>query len=100
MDGTIITLVGIGSFPLAYTETLDGYTVVLNKVGIYEYAKQSKDGDLVPTGTKANNPDKRDKKEKKYAARLTPHLRYKSPKLNVLLQKHDKLNITPKKEKK
>lgn len=100
MDGSRITLLGRGNFPLAYTETLDGYTVVINKEGIFEYAKLSKDGDLLPSGTKANDPKKRESKESKYVAKLTKHLRYQSPKLETILQKHNKLNTTPKKVKK
>src|SRR5688572_25422785 len=55
VDGSIINIVGVGTIAESYTETTDGYTIVLNKAGIYEYAKLTKSGDLVPGGVKANN---------------------------------------------
>ncbi len=100
LDGSTITILGIGSVPLAYTESIDGYTLVLNKIGIYEYAELSKKGDLEPSGIKANNPAKRDAKELKYINKLTKHLRYQGAKLEEIQAKHNKLNTTPKKEKK
>jgi hypothetical protein len=100
MDGSVITLVGVGSPPVEYTETLDGYTIVLNNQGVYEYAKGTPSGDLVASGVKAKNPNKRDKSEIKYTEGIEKHLRYKSEKLNAILDKHKKLNRTLKKEKK
>ncbi len=100
MDGSVLTLAGVGTLPLEYTETIDGYTVVLNKEGIYEYAKQTRNGGLDPSGKKANNPNKRDAKEIKYVSKLTRHLRYQGAKLEEIQTRYTKLNRTLKKEKK
>jgi len=37
-DGSELTIVGHGNIDENYTETIDGYTVVKNNKGIYEYA--------------------------------------------------------------
>ncbi|MEX0965741.1 MAG: hypothetical protein WD077_00755 [Bacteroidia bacterium] len=87
MNGTRIQVVGSGNMWVSYTETIDGYTILPNEDNLYEYAVQGKKGDLKPGGRLAHDPDKRDAKEEKYIKRLTPHLRYKSPKLDELLER-------------
>src|SRR5688572_5509849 len=65
-DGSFITVVGLGNIDINYTETTDGYTIVRNQDGIYEYAVRNAEGDLVPSGVRANDPDTRVSTEKKY----------------------------------
>jgi hypothetical protein len=76
---------------LSYTETVDGYTIILNQEGLYEYAKQTRNGDLVPSGVRANNPDKRGKSETRFLSGKTKHLRYQNPKLNEILERKERL---------
>lgn len=91
IDGTVIDIIGIGNMNLSYTETTDGYTIVLNEQGLYEYAKQARDGDLVPSGVRAHNPDKREKSETRYLSGKPKHLRYQNPKLNEILERKERL---------
>ena len=57
-DGSQIQLVGRGSDHLHWTETTDGYTVVRNEVGDYEYAIR-RDGKLISSGVRAVNLEDR-----------------------------------------
>jgi hypothetical protein len=91
IDGTVIDIIGAGNMNLSYTETTDGYTIILNGQGLYEYAKQAKDGDLIPTGVRAHNPDKREKSEIKFLSKKPKHLRYQNPRLNEILERKERL---------
>ena len=60
-DNTKISIMGKGSMLNSWTETLDGYSIVKNKLGVYEYA-QNNNGQLVSSGflvvENGQNPDK------------------------------------------
>ena len=74
-DGTQLEVMGKGNMNDPYTETLDGYTVLKNKEGIYEYAILGSRNRLVPGGIKANNAENRKPRERKYLKRTEKHLR-------------------------
>jgi hypothetical protein len=74
-DGTSMDIIGKGSRNNPYTETADGYTVLKNDSGIYEYAEIGEDGKLKLSGTKAGNPDDRTKKENHFLNSINKHLR-------------------------
>ena len=48
-DGTKISIRGKGSMKNSWTETLDGYSIVKNIDGVYEYA-QKDNNRLLPSG--------------------------------------------------
>lgn len=72
-DNTTITIVGRGNMVNNWTETVDGYSIVLNN-GIYEYA-QNQNGNLTPTGIKANDPANRAASEIAFVSSLQPSLK-------------------------
>lgn len=90
LDGTKLTVIGFGKFYIAYNETIDGYTVVRNDRGVFEYAKLAGNGDLVPTGVIAHNPGNRNEDEKDFLENHPKHLRYEPPKLNELKEKQNR----------
>jgi hypothetical protein len=96
MDGTILHIVGFGNFFVNYSETIDGYTLVLNKAGFYEYATQGEDGSLVPIGLEAKDPGKRTSKERRKLKHISKHLRYTGKTLEKLESKQSKYNQLPK----
>ena len=57
-DGSVIKLFVRGDQAHHWAETLDGYTIVKNKAGYYEYATL-KNGRLVGNGVRAQNSDER-----------------------------------------
>lgn len=91
LDGTPLDITGLGNMHLSYTETTDGYTIIRNNKGIFEYAEQTFDGDLKPSGRVAHNPGYRTDKEKRYLKRVSKHLRYESPTLDKLMNKKKRL---------
>lgn len=84
-DGTTLTVTGKGNSRINYAETQDGYTVVKNNKGIYEYARPAADGGLLPSGIKAHNPANRSNSEKAYLGTQTLHLRYSTEKIQQIL---------------
>jgi M6 family metalloprotease-like protein len=71
-DNSKLRIVGKGNMANHHTETEDGYTVVKNAKGIYEYA-ELKDGKLTPSGTKASSPSSREAASKSF---LNSHPKY------------------------
>jgi hypothetical protein len=59
----------------------------LNDNGIYEYAKVDKEGVLKPSGTRASNPENRERREERFLGRTKKHLRYQPPKLDEIMNK-------------
>ncbi len=71
-----LTIIGVGTAANPYTETIDGYTLLRNKKGIYVYAKLNKNLKLIPSKLKAHNPKHRTKKELKCLGNQIPkHLK-------------------------
>ena len=50
-DGTEISIIGKGSMKNSWTETLDGYSIVKNKDGVYEVYVQTSSGNSSSTQT-------------------------------------------------
>ncbi len=75
-NGSTLSIIGVGTADNSYTETIDGYTLLRNKKGIYVYAKIDKNQDLTPSKLKAHNPNNRSKRELKCLDKnFKPHLR-------------------------
>jgi M6 family metalloprotease-like protein len=75
-DGSSITVVGKGNEALSYTETTDGYTIIQNKKGIFEYAAGGPQGMLVAGGITARDPHKRTPAELKLTQWLPKHMHH------------------------
>lgn len=58
-----------------FIESLDGYTLILNKDDYYEYAIKNAKGDLVVGGVRSNNLVRRFNREIKYLKDKEKHLR-------------------------
>lgn len=92
MDGTTLHIVGYGNIFMNYTETIDGYTVVLDDAGLYNYAMLTKTGDLAPNGIVAHDPDNRNKKEIRKLRKIQRHLRYQGETLEKLNKRQKDFN--------
>lgn len=89
-NGPEINIIGLGKRHLSYSETIDGYTVVRNKNGVYEYAERASKGDLQPSGQVAHDPSDRERDELVFLKKIAKHLRYKQPKLDEILEKQNR----------
>ncbi len=65
-DGTKLTIYGKGDAFNAYTVTSDGFTVMKNPEGRYEYARLDKNGKLNPSGFLAKDQEFRLSQEKSF----------------------------------
>lgn len=83
-DGSKITLRALGNEAIHYLETEDGFTVLKNNDGYFEYAKTDEAGNLVNSGIIA-----RDGQQMK--ANVLPNLRYSTAQQNMLMQLHQQL---------
>ncbi len=73
-DGSVITIQLKGDEFIHWAETTDGFTIMPNKSGTYEYATIDKDSNLVFSGIQAHNPDTRNAEEKAFILKLKPGL--------------------------
>lgn len=85
-DGTILMVYIKGDEKVNWVESEDGFTLLPNKDGIYEYAIENTNGSLVCSGVKYNNISDRSDDEKEFNAQLKPHLRFSKAQVNVLKQ--------------
>lgn len=85
-DGPQLKVVGYGRFQLSYAETVDGYTILRNDDGVYEYAERSDNGGLEPSGIIAHNPGDRSQDERSFLENLDKHLRYRDETLKEKLE--------------
>ena len=86
-DGSRLHINGLRIGRIYYTETIDGYTIVLNDDGLYEYAELTNEGDLEPSGVRANDPEQRADEEQRFLRNHDKHIRYEPPKLDELNDK-------------
>ena len=69
-DGSKITILLKGDEHFSFTQTTDGFVILTNTKGIYEYADLDNAKKLIPSGVKANNVSERDEKEKHFIQTL------------------------------
>jgi len=58
-DGSKITIIQKGDEYLKWAQTVDGYSILRNSKGIYEYVTLNANNDMVPSGVKARNLSER-----------------------------------------
>lgn len=58
-DGTKITIIPKGDENMKWAQTADGYSIMRNKKGIFEYARMSSTMDMIPSGLQAKNASER-----------------------------------------
>ncbi|MES2726210.1 MAG: M6 family metalloprotease domain-containing protein [Bacteroidota bacterium] len=89
-DGSEITVFAYGNEQEHYLETKDGYTILANSEGVFEYATIDNTGNLVPSGIKANN-------KVTFKGKATPekHLRYSHSQKAILAEIFTQLESKP-----
>ncbi|MDR2556570.1 MAG: M6 family metalloprotease domain-containing protein, partial [Bacteroidales bacterium] len=65
-DGTTITIILKGDERVKWAETIDGYSLLRNDKGVYEYAVADENGDMIPSGIKASNGTKTSPAQQKH----------------------------------
>jgi len=85
-DGSILTLHALGTESVHYLETSEGYTVLKNNAGNFEYAINGMDGNLTLSGIVAS-----DDKLLFGKTDFPKHLRYSPQQISALIQYHKSL---------
>lgn len=83
-DGTKITVLLKGDEKMKWAETTDGYTILFNSEGFYEYAKLNETQDLVRSAIIAEDPEERSGEAKAFLSGLEKHLQYSLQQENCL----------------
>lgn len=83
-DGSVINVIMQGDEHLKWAKTLDGYTLVYNSQGIFEYGMLSVGGDLVPSGVKASNINERNLIELSLLTTLPKGLAYSRSQVSII----------------
>lgn len=86
-DGTSISLIGVGNEAIHYLETPEGYTVLKNINGVYEFAIPDQNGNLTTSGIKAIN-------QVLTKVEIPKHLRYSAAQQSLMQQLFDEGNRT------
>jgi M6 family metalloprotease-like protein len=85
-DGTTITIKLMGDEKVKWAETADGFSILLNKDGYYEYTMQNAEGDMVRSGVRANNKSNRSSEEIAFLSKVSPNLRFSKSQTSALKQ--------------
>jgi M6 family metalloprotease-like protein len=85
-DGSVLNLTLKGDERLSWATTPDGYTLVYNTQGIFEYGQISRSGDLVPSGVKARNVSERTQAELSFLSALQKGLTYNASQTSIAHQ--------------
>ena len=68
-DGTKITIILKGDEHVKCPQTVDGYSIMRNSNGIYEYAKKDSKNDMVPSGVRVKNVSGRSSTDNQFLGR-------------------------------
>jgi len=85
-NGTTLSVVGKGDKTIHYTETNDGYSILRNRKGIYEYAKKGEKNSLELSGIKVSSIENRTMIENKFLETISKNLKYSSSQISSLIQ--------------
>jgi len=81
-NGKTVTIQLKGDERVKWALTEDGYTLMMNSKGNYEYAIQNEKGDLTLSGIEVNNAKSRTDAEKNLLAKVEKGLYYSSSQLS------------------
>jgi M6 family metalloprotease-like protein len=96
-DGTEITIQLRGDERVNWAETPDGFTLLRNSEGFWEYAVIDQSGDLQLSGVRANNTSKRKVNERKLLSTLPKGLNYSESQTESLFEIRNMKNSLPQK---
>ncbi|MDR1121754.1 MAG: M6 family metalloprotease domain-containing protein [Dysgonamonadaceae bacterium] len=83
-DGSFITITLKGDEHVSWATSPDGYTLLTNGEGYYEYARKNIDGNLVLSGIRAHNPEERSAQETVLLEQTPQNLRYSAGQISVM----------------
>ena len=86
-DGSILTIGMKGDEFVHWAVSIDGYTLLPNDFGTYEYAILSNDDKMILSGIQANDPQNRSFKEINFLNSITPGIFYTAAQVAEIKEK-------------
>jgi M6 family metalloprotease-like protein len=83
-DGTTVTIKLRGDERIKWAETMDQYSLLRNHEGAWEYAMLNENGDMVPSGLLAHNPDDRSAAEIELLEKTNKKLFYSAKQVRMI----------------
>jgi len=83
-DGSTITVLLKGDEHIRWAETVDGYSIMRNSSGIFEYAKTDSKIDMIPSGVKVRNLSERSSSDIQFLSGVKKHLTYSVSQLGMM----------------
>jgi M6 family metalloprotease-like protein len=97
-DGSEITIQLRGDERINWAESTDGYTMLINKDGFWEYAVLDETGNLKLSGMRAHNEAQRSVEERTFLETVEKNLFYSSSQIEALFELWDVKNTVKKNE--
>jgi M6 family metalloprotease-like protein len=88
-NGEMLSIYLQGDEVVSWAKTLDGYSLMHNKAGYFEYATRNNDGNMIPSGIVASEIDKRTALETEFLSSVNKGLFYSDEQMNSLSQIRD-----------
>jgi len=85
-DSTKIRIFLKGDEKVKWAETEDGYTILFNSKGFYEYAVIQNNTDLIPSGVVAKNIEERTQNTTTILSSVQKHIRYSPSQVSMVKQ--------------
>ena len=83
-DGTKIIVIQKGDEHVKWAQTIDGYSLMRNKSGVFEYSTLSSTNDMIPSGIQAKNQSERSSSDLQFLSTTRKGLVYSRSQVNML----------------
>ncbi len=85
-NGTTVTVIMKGDEKVRWAETTDGYAIMYNAQGDFEYAMLNDNGDMVPSGIVAQDASLRSAAQELFLSSVQKNLTYSREQVSILKQ--------------
>ncbi|MDO8896765.1 MAG: M6 family metalloprotease domain-containing protein, partial [Bacteroidales bacterium] len=85
-DGTVIKIRLKGDEKIKWAETLDGYSILMNDEGFYEYAILDSNGDMLRSGIRVSPIEKRTQNETNWLSKTDKGLMFSQSQVGLMKQ--------------
>lgn len=83
-DGTKIIVIQKGDEHVKWAQTLDGYSIMRNSKGIFEYSTLSSANDMIPSGVHAKNQSERSSSDLQFLSKTKKGLVYSKSQVGIM----------------
>ncbi len=84
LDGSKLTVILKGDEHVKWAQTVDGYSILRNGKGVFEYAIKNSKGDMIPSGIRVSNKEKRSNAEIQLLQKTSKNLGYSKNQVSLM----------------